>query len=75
MKILSILFGFTVGVLLITEINLHGFFHAISITIVYICLVILIKKWLTGEMDEAEYENPTYPKGVLGYSGNDKKEK
>ena len=75
MKILSIIFGISIGVLWFSYFNQHNFISATGVTLVYIILVTIITKWFTGEFDKAEFENPTYPKGVLGYSGNDNKEK
>ena len=73
MKILRIIFGISIGIIWMGYFNTHNFISATGVTSVYVIFIILIKKWICGEMDEIEYKNSTYPKGVLGFSGNDVK--
>jgi phage-related holin len=68
------LIGFMIGLLWMTMIETHKFFVGTFITILAILLCYIIKRyiseWLNGGFDEEEYS-----KGVLGFSGNNKKEK
>lgn len=73
MKIFQIVVGFIAGALFLGSYQQHGFWQASGITLVYIILIGLFYTWWNGNFDKEEYENPTYPKGVLGYSGNENK--
>lgn len=48
------IFGMASGALFVGELNTHGFLQAMGVTAVFIIVIVIIYKWITGEFDKAE---------------------